>query len=610
MKKKGIAVVLAMVVCCVLASNAYADVTVPVLNLVASYGVDDGEGVGYDPITGGFVTTAANQTDLRFYNSSGVFQSALTVLPAAANPARLVAVDVLPTGNIMVTDRNDGFTVYEVHRGTGVQATASVVPAGMTYPYGMDVNGTDRWAGDKTSKDVQKYNESWTPVGPSWNAETQASLGGAGVDDLEGMGIGPNGNMFVADDGGGRVLEFTTDGTFVAEYGMGGYGFLADPEGISADPDTDRLYVSNDDSGGPAVAVFTRGTAVITKPEPPAPTPFRKEYMVIGTSDDEGGDAIYQVDTDGTLTFLKNMAGVDGAGGIANAARSCYYHVADDTLYFTEGDSPAEVKVGLADLLANGTSATVTRINGFDALGGGEGQPDILVKGPQDGLIYAHTRGAGRLYQYNPLTDVATSMGAHTAHVDTNVYSVVYGNTLYAKVGDDGFKAWDQAGDGSWGAPYDVPMADGVLGAQAMAIRQSDGMYFSGRSGSVKYGYITGDQHAGGLAKLDDMPVRLNEYQSLELSADEMKLWVCGHKYWGGSDWVVGQWLGYYDISGDSYYWDGDQSLWHLVYAPGDMPDGLTGADWRISIVATPIPEPAGLGLVGLALLGLRRRRS
>ena len=304
-------------------------------------------------------------------------------------------------------------------------------------------------------------------------------------------------------------------------------------------------------------------------------TVYPAEYMVIGTSDNSGGDAIYEV-TGGTLTFAANLPGVPNA---PNGARLVHYNEADDTLYFTEGESPAEWSVGLQDVLDNGVAATVTRINGFDNNGGGERHPDILVNGPQDGKLYAHTRGAGWIHEYDPVADRATRL-IPTAHSDSKVYGVVYGNSLYSR-GLSSFVKWDQAPDGSWSGPSDASVTD-VLDGDAMAIRPSDGTYFSGRSGTIAYGDITGGPKTGTLPKLDP----ISPLNSMGLSLDGTKLWVAG---WRPQFGPTENYLGYFDIS------VGDLALapFTLVVDPavGTLP-GLTGNDWRISIVNTQfIPE-------------------
>ena len=608
---KKVMSVMAIVLMAGLASSAYG-LTVHSLNLVDEILTVDGEDVAVDAITGDTVTT--NGTSLDFWDGA-----VSTVQPVTGLDTVLSGLAALPSGDFV----GSTFTgnVYQINSTTWAASLLFTVPGADLRA--VEVTGSNLLVGDRAAapKVVQEYTMAGVPVGAPVDVNQKADDGGAGVDDLEGVGIGPNGNFFVADDGGDdRVLEFDPSWTFVAEYKMGDYISNADPEGIASDGT--HLLVSNDSSGGPRVAVFTVQTDVYDT-SPPDPMPFAKEYLVISTNNNAGGDALYEVDPAGTLTYVGNIAGVPG---VPNGARHAYYHHADGTLYFTEGDSPAEWKVGLQDVIDNGSGAVVTRINGFDVLGGGEAQPDKLVMGT-DGEIYAHTRGGGRLHHYNPLTDVATSMGAHTAYVETNVYSVMYDGTLYAKVGDDGFKAWDQGGFWSWSAPYDVPGIDDVLGAQALAIRQSDGMFFSGRSGSLDFGYIDGSIPAlrGRLAKLDDAGnaavwghERLSLLHAVEVSSDGMKLWVSGVQYWDGANWVSGDWVGYYDISGDAAFWDGNTDLWNLVIAPGDFPTNLAGTDWRISIVTIPgtgepvepIAEPTGLGVVGLALLGLRKRRS
>ena len=48
----------------------------------------------------------------------------------------------------------------------------------------------------------------------------------------------------------------------------------------------------------------------------------------------------------------------------------------------------------------------------------------------------------------------------------------------------------------------------------------------------------------------------------------------------------------------------------NTVYSFAFYAEGSSSWDWQIIVTLPPIPEPAGLGLIGVALLGLRRRRS
>lgn len=312
-----------------------------------------------------------------------------------------------------------------------------------------------------------------------------------------------------------------------------------------------------------------------------AGTAFPDEYLIVGTQAN-GGGGIYQVNG-GNLTFVDNLPAV---AGVPWGARAAYYHEANDTLYFAEGDSPAEWSVVLGDLLDPAARAAATRIRGFDNRRGGEQHPDIFIRGPVDGEIYAHTRGGGRLWRYDPVNDTVTDMGAHTAATDSKIYQVVYGNTLYTHDGGNGFRAWDQVDDGSWSAPYNPGISE-VLNSHATAVRQDDGTYFSGRSGTIAYGsFVTGGRSSGTLPRLDP----ISPLNSMDVSADGTKLWVAGFQPHVSPD---TNYLGYFDISGDLA-----NARFTLVVSPGSTLPGLRGNDWRISIVSFG-PEGAGPFLRG-----------
>ena len=96
-----------------------------------------------------------------------------------------------------------------------------------------------------------------------------------------------------------------------------------------------------------------------------APEASSNDYLIVGTQAN-GGGAIYEVNG-GSLTFIENLPVVDN---VPWGARATYYHEANDTLYFAEGDSPAEWSVPLGELLDPAIEASSTRIRGLDRRGG------------------------------------------------------------------------------------------------------------------------------------------------------------------------------------------------------------------------------------------------
>ena len=580
-----------------MASSAFG-YTVHSLNLVNSWSVNDGEGVTYDPTSGDVVTT--NGTTLDFWNhTTGASTGSLVMTGLSGG---LGGLEVLPNGNFIVGAGGTG-NVYEVNRTTGAATLLMTVG---TDARGFAVAGAnDVHVGDQDSDTVTQYDLTGTPLSAAWSPDANAGAGGAGVDDVEGVGFGPDGNIFVADDGPDRVVSFDpVTKAFVAEYQVDFGGLTADPEGISTDGT--HLYISNDSGTVENVMKCTLQSTVYDT-TPPAPMTFDSQYMVIGTSDNAGGDAIYSINPDGTLTFLNNIGPASGA---PNACRTARLDEVSDTLYFTDGNDNIEFQVGLADVIANGTGAAsaadVTIWNTH--MGGAEASPSHIIHGPQDGKMYAVAGGAGWMWQFEEGSPDVLTKETFSSFAGVRHMLSVYGNTAYMKDGDNDFFAWDQAGDGSWSEMYHA--GPNMLGAADIAIRQSDGIVFSGRSGSVQFAYIDGSiPLEGQMWKLD--PLGLGAYNSLEISADGQRLYV-------GFPTA----MGYYDISGDAADWDGDGALWTTLYNTAGLegaPAGLTGTDWRISIIGTNIqlgeepvvvPEPAGLGLIGLALLAVRKRRS
>ena len=448
-----------------------------------------------------------------------------------------------------------------------------------------------------------------------------------------------------------------------------------DPEGIASDPATGRLFVSMDASNTAArLLVFTipppAAAAATAVPEPSSivslalgllglvgwrcrrayktirkllpvvaivavfcfasATAYSYEYVVVA-GQGMGSGGIYTLNRAGTrLDLVAELPAILNSTGnpadppqLDAGARNATYYAANDTLYFVERndrgwyvklkdlfDVPLEVPVNVpGDIGAPdvaGKRMTVTNLDPF-------------FVGPVDGELY--TRRDNLIHRYDPVTNTTASVGNHTYHINTNMPMQVYGNAAYKWIKDlnaneegggsvNGFMQWRQAANGDWTAVRDTGIRDVDLGGSA-AVRTSDGMYFSGRSGSVQYGDFDDAPgiKMGTLPKLDDAgqtpPLRLTGMTNMAVSVDGNKLWVAGHKTLDvGAPGDRAGWLGFFDISGDPATWG--SAAWTTVFSaqlPGGLPPELYGhknfgpvedqvwpsanSDWRVSVIDT-----------------------
>ncbi len=329
--------------------------------------------------------------------------------------------------------------------------------------------------------------------------------------------------------------------------------------------------------------------------EPPdAPTSFPGEYLIVGT-DTAGGGVIYEI-VEGALVNAGSLPSQSGA-------RIGYYHATDGYVYFTQ-DMTRAWKMKLDDVLNPNVVAPGAEI--WMGQSSNDDSPARMVQGP-DGEIYTHTR-YGHLWHYEPLTDgqtVVTDNMYHSHHHD----EVAYGDGIYlSSENATNLNKFTYEGAGAW-SDAQVVMTGWLDARGNMAVTQ-DGILFGAQHGTSTVKYVDLDD-LGGSPVVGTLPAigsGVIQFQGgLAVNSDGTRLYVAGDN--GGGN----NFLGYYDLSSGL-----GSATWVELVASGGFPDGLTGNGWGLTYIDTrtggdppgpTVPEPAGLGLIGLSLLALKKRR-
>jgi sugar lactone lactonase YvrE len=170
-----------------------------------------------------------------------------------------IAVD--GSGNVYVAD---SFSNYRMQKfdSAGTYLTQWASP----YPLGVAVDSSGNvYVADWVDSNIKKYDSSgalitqWGTFGAVYDG-----TGGGQFQDPDAIAIDSSGNVYVTDWGNSRVQKFTSTGTYLTQWGLGGSGNAQfnGPAGIAVDS-SGNVYVA--DSGNQRIQKFSSAGVYITQ---------------------------------------------------------------------------------------------------------------------------------------------------------------------------------------------------------------------------------------------------------------------------------------------------------------------------------------------------------
>jgi DNA-binding beta-propeller fold protein YncE len=203
----------------------------------------------------------------------------------ALEEPRGIAVD--SEGDVYIADRGAGLVLKYDANGELLASWDGTMEGGARFeePFDVAVGLEDQvYVLDSAARHVRAFDSDGMPLSDF------ASLDG--MYNPRGIGVGPSGDIYVADTGGGRVLRFSGSGELLGQYGGGGpmAGLISQPTDVAvdsrgflyiADPNLGRV-VQLDDRGlqrqgwaippantldGPHLTVGNLGEVYLTDPE-------------------------------------------------------------------------------------------------------------------------------------------------------------------------------------------------------------------------------------------------------------------------------------------------------------------------------------------------------
>jgi len=329
---------------------------------------------------------------------------------------------------------------------------------------------------------------------------------------------------------------------------------------------------------------------------------FGVKYLVTGNYNNPSNEGlIVELAGDG-VSIASTMA--TPAGGTRSHHPA--YNSGNGLMLFG-GSHPGPIGVyDFQDYIDNGT----TTVSNW-AYGGGMGLVDDYAADPNSGKFLTSERGGhSTASTIDPTTGAWTYGASHTEGIPETTW--IYNNTVYM-IGESG-NCWSTPllGDGTTAGAMTnifntagtvgIPHSQGGYSEWVTCVSASDGTTYLANLGPTVYEFDLNNPAGGvtGSVNVTGVFTNADRVHGIQLDEAAGRLYIAGQENAGVDDFI-----GVIDVS----TWtvtkilrevDGDTVVTSTA-------GGLAFVDLGGDGV---IPEPAGLGLVGIALLGLRKRRS
>jgi phospholipase C len=268
-------------------------------------------------------------------------------------------------------------------------------------PYGVATDSKgDIWVADTGRDRIVEFSPAGYPV----------TSFGSGLDDPEGIAVGAGGNVWVADTGNDRVVEYSPDGREVTSFGSAGSGNgqLNQPVALTVSPAGD-VYVA--DQNNNRVEEFTASgsyVAAIGVPTPAGVALDKLGDIWVSSPSYADGNTVYEFSASGAQlrTLGNTQAGygdLGDTGGIAVGPDGRIYVAQPDYNLITvfNPDGSVYTEFGLQSGPWSGRSYA----------GGSVEFPQSLAIGP-GGQIYVADDGNNRIAEFGPQAFAGRSAAA------------------------------------------------------------------------------------------------------------------------------------------------------------------------------------------------------
>ncbi len=133
----------------------------------------------------------------------------------------------------------------------GPEETSFSSPEGIA----IDPSSGNVYVADTVNNRIQIFSSNGTFIS-EWGEYAPRAINGS-IDHPSDIALDQAGNVYVADTGNNRIQIFSSNGTFISVLGRdgGAIGTLRSPEGIAIDPSSGNVYVA--DTGNNRISVFT-----------------------------------------------------------------------------------------------------------------------------------------------------------------------------------------------------------------------------------------------------------------------------------------------------------------------------------------------------------------